>query len=94
MPSILPETDRGLLTAQNCALVFIDHQPQMSFGVGSGIDRQLLMNNVLMLAKGAREFSVPTMHSWTSFGNTEAATAWASSTPTPWSTRRPPRGRT
>lgn len=61
MPSILPETDRGLVTAQNCALVFIDHQPQMSFGVGSGMDRQLLMNNVLMLAKGAREFGVPTI---------------------------------
>ena len=61
MANILPETDRGLLTADNCALVFIDHQPQMSFGVASGIDRQLLMNNVLMLAKGAKEFGVPTI---------------------------------
>jgi nicotinamidase-related amidase len=59
MANILPETDRGLLTAGNCTLVFIDHQPQMSFGVGSGIDRQLLMNNVLMLAKGAKVFGVP-----------------------------------
>ena len=56
MPSILPNTDRGLLTADNCALVFIDHQPQMAFGVGSGIDRQLLLNNVLLLAKGAKLF--------------------------------------
>jgi nicotinamidase-related amidase len=39
--------------------VFIDHQPQMAFGVASGIDRQLLVNNVLMLAKGAKEFGVP-----------------------------------
>jgi nicotinamidase-related amidase len=61
MTTILPETDGGLLTKDNCALVFIDHQPQMSFGVGSGIDRQLLMNNVLMLAKGAKEFGVPTI---------------------------------
>jgi nicotinamidase-related amidase len=61
MPSILPNTDRGLLTADNCALAFIDHQPQMAFGVGSGIDRQLLVNNVLMLAKGARLFDVPTI---------------------------------
>ena len=59
MANILPQTDRGLLTADNCAVVFIDHQPQMTFGVGSGIDRQLLLNNVLMLAKGAKEYRVP-----------------------------------
>lgn len=61
MPNILPNTDGGLLTAENCSLVFIDHQPQMSFGVASGIDRQLLMNNVLLLAKGAKLFDVPTI---------------------------------
>jgi nicotinamidase-related amidase len=59
MANILPHTDRGLLTADNCAVVFIDHQPQMTFGVASGIDRQLLLNNVLMLAKGAKEYRVP-----------------------------------
>lgn len=59
MASVLPHTDGGLITADNCVLAFIDHQPQMSFGVGSGIDRQLLMNNVLMLARGAKEFGVP-----------------------------------
>nr|WP_044240057.1 hydrolase [Gimesia maris] len=37
----------------------MDHQPQMAFGVSNQIDRQLLMNNVLMLAKGAKEFDVP-----------------------------------
>src|SRR5271154_2915960 len=26
-------TDKGLLTPENCAVVFIDHQPQMFFGV-------------------------------------------------------------
>jgi nicotinamidase-related amidase len=41
--------------------VFIDHQPQMSFGVASGIDRQLLVNNVLLLAHGAKLFGVPTI---------------------------------
>lgn len=61
MANILPFTDGGLITADNSALVFIDHQPQMSFGVASGIDRQLLLNNVLMLAKGAKEFGVPTI---------------------------------
>ena len=59
MANVLPDTDAGLITADNSALVFIDHQPQMSFGVASGIDRQLLVNNVLMLAKGAKEFGVP-----------------------------------
>ncbi|GAA4427471.1 hydrolase [Bremerella cremea] len=61
MANILANTDGGLITADNSVLVFIDHQPQMSFGVSSGIDRQLLMNNVLMLAKGAKEFGVPTI---------------------------------
>ena len=61
MGNILSDTDGGLLTANNCALAFIDHQPQMSFGVASGIDRQLLVNNVLLLAKGAKLFGVPTI---------------------------------
>ncbi len=61
MPNILKNTDGGLLTADNCALVFIDHQPQMAFGVANQIDRQLLINNVLLLAKGAKEFGVPTI---------------------------------
>lgn len=59
MANILPHTDGGLITAGNSAVVFIDHQPQMSFGVGNDIDRQLLLNNVVMLAKGARIFGVP-----------------------------------
>jgi len=38
--------------------VFIDHQPQMTFGVAD-IDRALLINNVTLLAKVAKEFNVP-----------------------------------
>lgn len=48
-----------LLTSQNCQLIFIDHQPQMAFGVQS-IDRQVLKNNTVALAKAARVFGVPT----------------------------------
>jgi nicotinamidase-related amidase len=48
-----------LLTPQNCQTIFIDHQPQMAFGVQS-IDRQVLKNNVVALAKSARLFSIPT----------------------------------
>jgi len=49
-----------LLTPDNCQLIFIDHQPQMAFGVQS-IDRQTLKNNVVALAKAARAFDVPTI---------------------------------
>jgi nicotinamidase-related amidase len=48
-----------LLTKDNCQLIFIDHQPQMAFGVQS-IDRQVLKNNVVGLAKAAKVFNVPT----------------------------------
>src|SRR6202789_1152603 len=48
-----------LLTPQNSQIIFIDHQPQMAFGVQS-IDRQVLKNNTVALAKAARVFNVPT----------------------------------
>src|SRR2546427_6642822 len=54
----LSSTDKGLLTRDNCAMIFIDHQPQMFFGVAN-IDRQDLLNNVLVLAKAAKIFHVP-----------------------------------
>lgn len=47
-----------LYTAEDSAVVFIDHQPQMTFGVAS-IDRAMLINNVTLLAKVAKEFGVP-----------------------------------
>jgi len=49
-----------LLSADNSALILIDHEPQMVFGVGS-MDRQLLINNVEGLAKSAKLFNVPTI---------------------------------
>jgi nicotinamidase-related amidase len=60
MANILPNTDGGLITAKNSAVVFIDHQPQMTFGVAN-IDRQQLINNVVMLTKGAKAFGVPSI---------------------------------
>ncbi|MEM7053662.1 MAG: hydrolase [Pseudomonadota bacterium] len=48
-----------LLTPENSQIIFIDHQPQMAFGVHS-MDRQLLKNNVMMLAKGAKLYDIPT----------------------------------
>ncbi len=48
-----------VLTPTNCQLIFIDHQPQMAFGVQS-IDRQVLKNNVVGLAQAAKAFGIPT----------------------------------
>lgn len=36
------------LSPTNCQVIFIDHQPQMAFGVQS-IDRQVLKNNTVGL---------------------------------------------
>ena len=49
-----------ILTPENSQLIFIDHQPQMAFGVQS-IDRQTLKNNVVALAKSAKAFNIPTI---------------------------------
>ncbi|WP_275466814.1 hydrolase [Streptomyces noursei] len=47
-----------LLTPDNCAVLFIDHQPQMFFGTGSG-DRTAIINSTVGLAKAAKLFDVP-----------------------------------
>ncbi len=60
MKNILPHTDAGLITPETSVVVFIDHQPQMLFGVAN-IERQQLVNNVVLLAKAAKEFGVPTV---------------------------------
>ncbi|MFI7926623.1 isochorismatase family protein, partial [Acinetobacter baumannii] len=46
------------LSPTNCQVIFIDHQPQMAFGVQS-IDRQVLKNNTVGLAKAAKTFNIP-----------------------------------
>ena len=48
-----------VLTPHNSQLIFIDHQPQMAFGVQS-MDRQTMKNNVVGLAKAAKIFDIPT----------------------------------
>ncbi|QQP90691.1 hydrolase [Skermanella sp. TT6] len=55
----MTDTKLHLLTPRNCQLIFIDHQPQMAFGVQS-IDRQVLKNNTVALAKAAKIFNIPT----------------------------------
>jgi nicotinamidase-related amidase len=51
---------RTLYTPQDSAVVFIDHQPQMTFGVAN-MDRASMINNVTLLAKVAKEFNVPAL---------------------------------
>lgn len=47
-----------LLTPDNAMVLFVDHQPQMFFGTGSG-DRTAIVNATVGLAKAARIFDVP-----------------------------------
>ncbi|MEV7174621.1 hydrolase [Streptomyces sp. NPDC093224] len=47
-----------LLTPDNAVMLFVDHQPQMFFGTGSG-DRTAIINSTVGLAKAARAFDVP-----------------------------------
>ncbi len=51
-------TDKGLLTPDNCTVVFIDHQPRVFPGVDE-LDRRRLLNNLLVLGKAAKIFGVP-----------------------------------
>ncbi|KJK59120.1 hydrolase [Saccharothrix sp. ST-888] len=47
-----------LLTPDNAMMLFVDHQPQMFFGTGSG-DRTAIINATVGLAKAAKIFDVP-----------------------------------
>ncbi|MCC5841251.1 MAG: hydrolase [Opitutales bacterium] len=50
----------SLYTAGDTAIAFIDHQPQMLFGVAN-TERAGLINNVVLLAKVAKTFGIPTV---------------------------------
>ncbi|GGM97092.1 hydrolase [Streptomyces fuscichromogenes] len=52
----LPGPD--LLTPDNCAVLFVDHQPQMFFAASSG-ERGEIINSTVGLAKSAKVFDVP-----------------------------------
>lgn len=60
MGILMTNSKLEVLTPQNCQMIFIDQQPQMAFGVQS-IDRQVLKNNVVGLAKAAKVFNIPTV---------------------------------
>lgn len=48
----------NLLTPENCALVLIDQQAGLAFGVQS-MDKQALLNNSLALVRTAKAFGIP-----------------------------------
>src|SRR5271167_5252338 len=56
--SIDMPVDPSLLLPGDCALILIDQQAGLAFGVGSE-DRQVLLNNTVALARTARVFGVP-----------------------------------
>jgi nicotinamidase-related amidase len=58
--TLAKRSEKGLLTPDNCLLTMIDLQGQMLFGVAN-FDRQMVINNNVMLAKAARLFGVPTI---------------------------------
>jgi nicotinamidase-related amidase len=60
MDQTMSNSKLEVLTPENSQLIFIDHQPQMAFGVQS-IDRQTLKSNVVGLAKAAKVFNIPTI---------------------------------
>jgi nicotinamidase-related amidase len=54
----MSSTDKGLLTPDNCAVIFIDYQPPMFFG-GTDTDWDALLKNALVLGRAAKMFGVP-----------------------------------
>jgi nicotinamidase-related amidase len=47
-----------LIEPKDCALVLVDEETGLAFGVES-IDRQMLLNNVIALARTATAFGMP-----------------------------------
>jgi nicotinamidase-related amidase len=58
--NLAKRSEKGLLTPDNCMLAMIDLQAQMLFGVAN-FDRQMIINNNVMLLKAAKLFGVPTI---------------------------------
>jgi nicotinamidase-related amidase len=55
-------SDPALLRPEDCALLLVDLQAGLAFGVGSE-DRQVLLNNAVALARTAQVFGIPVVAS-------------------------------
>ena len=71
-PSRNPVTDH-LLTAQNAALVVIDYQPSQVQTVAS-MDHDLLVDNIVSVARLAKTFDVPVVLSTVNVANGQGPT--------------------
>ncbi|MFJ9624008.1 hydrolase [Streptomyces sp. NPDC101181] len=60
LDNVTAAASEDLITPDNSVFLFVDHQPQMFFGVGSD-DRGSIMNATVGLAKAAKAFGVPTV---------------------------------
>ena len=67
-------TDKGLLTPDNCAVIFIDYQSQ-PFLRGTDLDGVDLLRNVLLLARAAKMFRVPVILTSVETGDFDGAIA-------------------
>jgi nicotinamidase-related amidase len=67
-------TDKGLLTPDNCAVIFIDYQPRMFFG-RTATDWADLFKRVLLLGRAAKMFSVPVILTSVESGDFDGAMA-------------------
>jgi nicotinamidase-related amidase len=67
-----PVTDH-LLTPQNAALVVIDYQPSQ-VGTVASIDRELLVDNIVSVARIARTFDLPIVLSTINVANGQGST--------------------
>ncbi len=67
-------TDKGLLTPGNCAVIFIDYQPQLFLG-GSDRDWAELLKNGLLLARAAKMFGAPVILAAVECGEFDSALA-------------------
>lgn len=67
-------TDKGLLTPNNCAMIFIDYQPQLFLG-GTDGDWMELLKNGLLLANAAKMFAVPVILTTVESGDFDGAVA-------------------
>ncbi len=70
----MSSTDKGLLTPHNCAVIFIDYQPQMFFGK-TGADWAELLKCVVLLARAATMFDVPVILTSVESGDFDGAIA-------------------
>jgi nicotinamidase-related amidase len=70
----MSSTDKGLLTPDNCAMIFIDYQPQLFFG-GTDGDWAELLKNGLLLARAAKMFGVPVVLTSVESGDFDGAIA-------------------